>query len=178
MRTLHIQKLVIFSLLFLSIKPLLLQARPFVLVLSQDDIKDAPPSSEDDPIDWDDFGESETRPDESLDPGSWSPIFEPSIEPENVNGTYYATVGKMMSAVSDGDVRLMEEAVSEIEASAADGDPHARSVLGFLHGMGQTKARNKGKAFLYHHFAAEGGSIQSKMALAYTYLRQDVRNLN
>ncbi|WVZ01864.1 hypothetical protein V8G54_022670 [Vigna mungo] len=34
--------------------------------------------------------------------------------------------------------------------------------------------RSKGKEFLYHHFAAEGGDMQSKMALAYKYTRQDM----
>lgn len=68
----------------------------------------------------------------------------------------------------------MEEAVSEFEDGAAAGYAHAQSALGFLYGMGQMRDRSKGKAFLYHHFAAEGGNMQSKMALAYTYLRQDV----
>lgn len=87
---------------------------------------------------------------------------------------YYSVVQKMMWAVSGGEVRMMEEAAAEIEAAAVVGNPHAQSVLGFLSGLGQMKERNKAKAFLYHHFAAEGGNMQSKMALAYTYSRQDV----
>ncbi|KAK2664539.1 hypothetical protein Ddye_003113 [Dipteronia dyeriana] len=34
------------------------------------------------------------------------------------------------------------------------------------------RERNEAKALMYHHFAAQGGSFQSKMALAYTYYRQ------
>ena len=69
----------------------------------------------------------------------------------------------------------MEEAAAEIETAAKEeGDPHARSVLGFLYGMGMMRERNKAKAFLNHYFAAEGGNAQSMMALAYTFSRQDV----
>lgn len=35
--------------------------------------------------------------------------------------------------------------------------------------------RNKYKALLFHHFAANGGNMQSKMALAYTSKRHTVR---
>lgn len=80
----------------------------------------------------------------------------------------------MLSAASSGDARLTEEAVGEIEAAADEGNAHARSVLGFLYGLGMMREKNKAKAFMYHHFASEGGNMQSKMALAYTYLRQDV----
>ena len=34
--------------------------------------------------------------------------------------------------------------------------------------------RNKYKALLFHHFAANGGNMQSKMALAYSYKRHAV----
>ncbi|KAJ0105711.1 hypothetical protein Patl1_19607 [Pistacia atlantica] len=174
MRQLISRKL-IFTLLILTLYPLSLYARPFILVLSQDDIKDTPPSpQDDDSADWDDFGDSETEPEENLDPGSWNPIFEPSMDPDALNRSYYSTVAKMMSAVSDGDKRKMREATAEIEAAADEGEPHSRSVLAFLYGMGMMRERNKAKAFMYHHFAAEGGNIQSKMALAYTYLRQDM----
>ncbi|KAI7986340.1 ERAD-associated E3 ubiquitin-protein ligase component HRD3A [Camellia lanceoleosa] len=62
--------LFIFSLLFLSAT-----ARPFVLVLSQDDLTDAAPSAADDDgassstSDWDEFGDSDTKREEELDPG-------------------------------------------------------------------------------------------------------------
>lgn len=165
----------IFCLLIFSLNARSLYARPFILVLSQDDINDTPPSPlDDDSTDWDNFGDSETDPEENLDPGSWSPIFEPSMDPDALNRSYYATVAKMMSAFSNGEVRLMQEAADEIEAAANEGEPHARSVLAFLYGMGMMRERNKAKAFMYHHFAVQGGNIQSKMALAYTFLRQDV----
>ncbi|CAI8596324.1 unnamed protein product [Vicia faba] len=40
--------------------------------------------------------------------------------------------------------------------------------------MGLLRERSKQKAFVYHHFASDGGNMQSKMALAYTYTRQDM----
>ncbi|XP_020229081.1 ERAD-associated E3 ubiquitin-protein ligase component HRD3A-like [Cajanus cajan] len=72
------------------------------------------------------------------------------------------------------DPALIEDAAAEIAAAADIGHPAAQSVLGFLWGMGLLRERSKGKAFLYHHFASEGGNMQSKMALAYTYTRQDM----
>ncbi|KAL3748991.1 hypothetical protein ACJRO7_010129 [Eucalyptus globulus] len=167
-------------LLLLSLYPLSLAARPFFLILTQEDLKEvaaAPPDELLDSADWDEFGDSESRPEEELDPGSWRPMFESGeppaagSEPEEL---YYSGVSKMMAAASSGEGRLMEEAVSEFEVSAAAGYAHAQSALGFLHGTGQMRDRSKGKAFLYHHFAAEGGNMQSKMALAYTYMRQDM----
>ncbi|KVI07492.1 Sel1-like protein [Cynara cardunculus var. scolymus] len=159
-------------------------ARPFVLVLSQDDLKDGPvDDSTDDPssiADWDEFGESDARSDDELDPGSWRLIFEPDesishldvvINPELEE--YYSSVRKMVAAVSDGG-SAMEDAASEIEATAATGNPHAQSLLGFLYNMGMARERNGAKAFMYHHFAADSGNMQSKLALAYTYSRQDV----
>lgn len=171
-------KKLIFCLLIFSLYPLSLYARPFSIVVTQDDINDTPPSpQDDDSADWDNFGDSETEPEKNVDPGSWSPIFEPSMDPDALNRRYHSTVAKMMSAVRDGDEQMMAEATSEIEAAANKGEPHARSVLAFLYGMGMMRERNKAKAFMYHHFAAEGGSMQSKMALAYTYLRQDVSGI-
>lgn len=80
----------------------------------------------------------------------------------------------MISAVSTSDPELMREAAAEIETAAFEGDPHAQSALGFLYGSGQLKDKSGSKAFLHHHFAAEGGNMQSKMALAYTYYRQNM----
>ncbi|OWM82989.1 ERAD-associated E3 ubiquitin-protein ligase component HRD3A [Punica granatum] len=174
---------VLFSLLILCLHPAASSARSFVLFLSQDDINDITNSPDDidpahlDSAEWDEFGESETKPDEELDPGSWRPIFESDSElalASEAEELYYSGVDKMVSSVSSGDERPMEAAASEIEASAMAGYPHAQSALGFLYGMGQMRERSKVKAFLYHHFAAEGGNMQSKMALAYTYSRQDM----
>ncbi|GMN51279.1 hypothetical protein TIFTF001_020428 [Ficus carica] len=184
-----ISRRVILSLLILSLFlfPISLYARPFVLVISQDDIKDAlnspesdNPTSDPDSAEWDEFGDSDShKSDEELDPGSWRPIFEPdsstTAEPTSESDAlYYSGVSKMVRAVSSGDEGLMNEGASEIEAAAAPGHPHARSVLGFLRGTGQMREKNKAKAFMYHHFAAEGGNMQSKMSLAYTYFKQDM----
>lgn len=153
-----------------------------MLVLSQEDLKEAAADSinlVDDPSDtgFDDFIDSEAKPDYVLDPGSWSPIFEPATAPQvhlEHEGEYYSSVSKIVKAYSRGDERAMEKAASEIEAAASAGHPHAQSILGFLYGMGIGRERSKAKSFLYHHFAAEGGNMQSKMALAYTYSRQEV----
>ena len=178
----------VFSLFAVSIS-----ARPFVLVLSPDDVLNSPavpdgdgaatdPTTQNDSVDWDEFGDSAyPQSEDELDPGSWRPIFEPDpLKPEPSDQSdeqYYSTVSKLIKSVSSGDTAVMEEAVSEIEASASRGVPHARSVLGFLIGTGQMRKQNKAKAFTYHYFAADGGNMQSKMALAYTYFRQDVWKL-
>lgn len=170
----RVPHLVIIFALSSSLLLLSATARPFVLVLSKDDLKDTPPSDDDssaDSSDWDEFGESETQSEEELDPGSWRPIVDSS---GNTSSLYFSAVRSMISAAATGDPRSMEEAASEIEAAAAGGSQHAQSALGFLYGTGCTKEQSASKAFLYHHFAAEGGNKQSKMALAYTYLRQEV----
>ncbi|KAI9074703.1 hypothetical protein K1719_043357 [Acacia pycnantha] len=48
-----------------------------------------------------------------------------------------------MSAVSSGDVSLMEDSSREIEAAGKLGNPAAQSVMGFLYGMGFMKEKNK-----------------------------------
>ncbi|KAM7279396.1 hypothetical protein ACFE04_006530 [Oxalis oulophora] len=179
-------KNLILSLLILSLFFISINARPFVFILSQDDLKDLTTASSNpdgvdslhDSADWDDFGDAESKTDEELDSGSWRPIFEPdssgpSLTSES-DAVYYASVDKMMSSVSNGEEKWFEEAVGEIEAVASEGHAHSQSVLGLLYGMGMMRERNKGKAFLYHHFASEGGNTQSKMALAYTYSRQEM----
>ncbi|KAL5544937.1 hypothetical protein UlMin_008721 [Ulmus minor] len=178
-----IPRKLVFSLLIFSLFTISLYARPFVLVISQDDIKDASNSADttqNDSAEWDEFGDSEShKSEEELDPGTWRPIFEtessaasePGSEPDSL---YYSGVEKMVKAVSSSDEGLMEEASSEIESAAGSGNPHARSVLAFLHSSGQMREKNKAKAFMYHYFAAEGGNMQSKMSLAYTYLKQDM----
>ncbi|CAH2057256.1 unnamed protein product [Thlaspi arvense] len=174
--------LLLFSLLFVSST-----ARQFVLFLSQDDLNDTPLSAAGDDdssssvssgSDWDEFGDSDAKTDEELDPGSWRPVLEsdsatgdPATE---VEAQYYSGVTKMVEAVSSGDPRLMDDAASQIEAAAAAGYPHAQSALGFLYNLGITRERNRAKAFMYHCFAADGGNMQSKMALAYAYFRQEM----
>lgn len=173
------------ALLLIGLLPLTTIARPFVLVLSQDDLSDPAaasnyPAAAEDTADFDDFPDSESKPDSVLDPGSWSPLFEPdpnykSPNPNDDNDViYYNGVSKMVEAASRGEFRVMEEAAAEIEAAAAQGQPHGQSVVGFFYSMGIGRERSEGKAFLHHHFAAQGGNMQSKMALAYTYYRQEV----
>ncbi|XP_074580608.1 ERAD-associated E3 ubiquitin-protein ligase component HRD3A-like [Curcuma longa] len=128
---------------------------------------------------WDEFGDSESLPDVDYDQGSWLPFLEspsllddPSSDAREVQ--YASGVRNMISAASSGDLSDMEAAAAEIEASASRGYPHAQSALGFLCGTGLMRAHSRSKSFLYHHFAAEGGNLQSKMVLAYNYLRQEV----
>ncbi|XP_010265046.1 PREDICTED: ERAD-associated E3 ubiquitin-protein ligase component HRD3A [Nelumbo nucifera] len=173
--------LLLFALLSFSLLPLHAIARPFVLVLTKDDLIDNPSPSDDDSSagdpEWDEFSDSDNNSEEELDPGSWRPIFEPDVdvppktEEEEI---YYSGVRKMISAATSGDPRAMGEAASLIESAAVAGFPHAQSALGFLFGTGQLREQSGAKAFLYHHFAAEGGNMQSKMALAYNYFRQDM----
>lgn len=180
------------ALLLLSLLlPAAALARPFVLVLSQDDLSDpaaaaaaaaAAANHPDDVSDFDDFPDSESKPDWVLDPGSWSPLFEPdpnSKIPSPNDGDeviYYNGVSKMVEAASRGEFGVMEEAVAEIEAASALGHPHGQSAMGFLYSMGIGRERSDAKAFLYHYFASEGGNMQSKMALAYTYYRQEMHD--
>ncbi|PIA32738.1 hypothetical protein AQUCO_04400144v1 [Aquilegia coerulea] len=183
--------------IFISLFPLSTLARPFVLVLSKEDLEDDTSSSSSSTIDdqdlssteWDEFGESDNKTEDELDPGSWRPIFEPNLSSSSSSSSsittsnnntnpeesrYYSGIRKMIHSVSSGDTGLMDEAASEIEASAMEGYAHAQSALGFLYGSGQLKEKNVAKAFLYHHFASEGGNVQSKMAIAYTYFRQSM----
>ncbi|KAK4486123.1 hypothetical protein RD792_008791, partial [Penstemon davidsonii] len=165
------------ALLLLAHLPLSTRARPFVLVLSQDDLSESAAAlnrDDESSADFDDFSDS----DSSLDSGSWSPLFEhdPNFKNPNLNelNSYYNGVGKIMEAASTGEFRIMEEAAAEIQAASAAGQPHSQSVMGFMYGMGMGKERSQVKAFLHHSFAAQGGNTQSKMALAYTYFRQEM----
>ncbi|KAL6584426.1 ERAD-associated E3 ubiquitin-protein ligase component hrd3a [Orobanche minor] len=174
-------------LLLLAVVPILAFARPFVLVLSQDDLSDASSSSNQPPppdeiADFDDFPEFESKSDSVIDPGSWSPLFEPDLNlpnphPDDDNEvTYYNGVRKMVEAAAKGEYRIMEEAAAEIEAVAAVGQSHGQSVIGLLYNMGIGREMSEGKAFLHHYFAALGGNMQSKLALAYTYYRQEMHD--
>lgn len=68
----------------------------------------------------------------------------------------------------------LEDVVLEIESVADTGNCYAQSLLGFVYGVGMGRARSEAKAVLYHYFAAEGGDLQSKLARAYMYARQEV----
>ncbi|CAA3003413.1 ERAD-associated E3 ubiquitin-protein ligase component HRD3A-like isoform X2 [Olea europaea var. sylvestris] len=179
-----------FVFLLIAVLPIPLYARSMVLLLPFDDLSDAVSAPDDDDgsySDSDEFHGSEPDYDTIVDPGSWSDILE---SPACVNGTsiinnednkdydrvYCEGMRKMLEAGSGGGYRVMEEAVSEIEAAAAAGNPHAQSVIGFWYNMGMTREMSQAKAFLYHSFAADGGNLQSKMALAYTYYRQEMHD--
>ncbi|CAH9106876.1 unnamed protein product [Cuscuta europaea] len=173
------------ALLLLLLFPIATLGRQFVLVISQDDLKDlgtdptAAIETDSAESEFDDFIDSDAKPDHELDPGSWSPIFESGqgrISQDEQETAYYLSARKMVTASSRGDARAMEEIGSEMEAIAAEGYPHAQSVMGFLYGMGMVREKNKAKSLLYHHFAAEGGNMQSKMALAYAYTRQEMHD--
>ncbi|KAL1216861.1 ERAD-associated E3 ubiquitin-protein ligase component HRD3A [Cardamine amara subsp. amara] len=154
------------------------QARPFVLVLSNDDLTGGiDDNGSDESSDFDEFGESESKSEEELDPGSWRPVFEPNDSDIHASSPqYYSGLHKILSAASEGNTSLMEEAVSELEFSASSGDPHAQSVMGFVYGIGMMRETSRSKSILNHHFAAEGGNLQSKMALAFRYLRQNMHD--
>ncbi|KAK1325266.1 hypothetical protein QJS10_CPA01g00393 [Acorus calamus] len=187
----------ILSLLLLLLQISSIAARPFVLVISKDDLKDPPSSSSadrgEDPSQYDDFGDPESRSDEELDPGSWSPLFEPDLfnvplsnssSPIDGSGDgegivdedalYFSGVRGLISAAGAGDPEAMTAAAAEIDAAASRGHPHAQSALAFLHSSGCARPRNQPMAFLLHRFASDGGDMQSRMAVAYTYFRQDM----
>ncbi|CAN8312464.1 unnamed protein product [Cochlearia groenlandica] len=70
--------IVIISLLVYSSFESTVHARPVVLVLSNDDLNNGGDDNGDgESSEFDEFGESEPKSEEELDPGSWRPIFEP-----------------------------------------------------------------------------------------------------
>ncbi|KAI3762246.1 hypothetical protein L1987_52671 [Smallanthus sonchifolius] len=133
-------------------------ARPFVLVLSQDDLKDGHvDDSPDDPssvVDWDEFGEPDSRSDEELDPGSWRPVFEP----DESNSAAEVVINPQLE-------EAMADVASEIESIAAAGNTHEQSLLGFLYNLGISRERNGAKAFMYHHFAADSVILYAELAV-------------
>lgn len=169
-------------------------ARPLILLLSKTDAadtSDAAAADDEGPSDGDDFPDPDHVPDDLLDPGSWRSIVEPESpsnssssllspsppDPDSISAIeslYLTGVHKMVSAVASSDPRSLEGAAAEIDAAAQAGHPHAQSTLAYFFGFGTAKETDIAKAFLYHHFAAKGGNMQSKMAVAYTYLRQEV----
>nr|GFA08447.1 hypothetical protein [Tanacetum cinerariifolium] len=64
------------------------------------------------------FNESPATSDDDLDPGSWRPIFEPNDNDvdviDDVNASYYKSVGDMIDGVSGG-AESMEDVVKEID---------------------------------------------------------------
>ncbi|CAL9054756.1 unnamed protein product [Musa banksii] len=187
--------LLLHLLLSLALLASSLRPRPLVLVITNEDFADSSsnPSSSaitddsdrsDDSAEWDEFGdpESSAAATGDYDPGSWLPFIESASSPPSLANSssdplealYSSGVRHMITAASSSDPADMEDAAAEIEAAASAGFPHAQSALGFLYGTGLMRPQSRPKAFLYHHFAAEGGNMQSKMVLAYTYFRQDM----
>ena len=121
-----IQNLIL-SLLIFSLYPLSVTARSF-FILSEDDFKDTTTSSSDDySAKWDEF-----------DPGSWRSIFEPdSMQLRQsclcFGGRFAVHLWKLESPRwslrrARATRRVMEEAVSEIDAAASEGHTHAIEV--------------------------------------------------
>uniref|UniRef100_A0ACD5TWV9 Uncharacterized protein n=1 Tax=Avena sativa TaxID=4498 RepID=A0ACD5TWV9_AVESA len=162
--------------------------RPFVLVLSGDDfLKDASgahpslPSGDGDADDWDDFADDSPATDPLLSPSSWVPLLDPSTpspsddEPDSPSDALFVAGARaMISAASTGDEAAFSTASAQIDAAAAGGHPGAQSALAFLTGAGMTRPVSRSRAFLLHKFAADAGDLQSKMALAYSYFRQEM----
>jgi SEL1 protein len=176
---------------FAALLPLAAAVRPFVLVLSTDDFLKDPsgsgghpslPSADGDGDDWDDFADDSPAADPLLSPSSWVPLLDPATtspsddEPDSPSDALFvAGASAMISAASTGNEAAFSTASAQIEAAAAGGHPGAQSALAFLTGAGMTRPVSRSRAFLLHKFAADAGDLQSKMALAYSYFRQEVR---
>ncbi|CAI5513165.1 unnamed protein product [Closterium sp. Naga37s-1] len=117
---------------------------------------------------------------EPLDPGSWRTAVEMPLadvrrraEQGDAEALWALGVKRLVGAGGRGGVaRDIPKALLLLERSAEKGFPHAHSALGFLHASGYGVPMNQVKAFLHHTFAASGGSVHSKMALAFSHLRQ------
>ncbi|CAA2967083.1 ERAD-associated E3 ubiquitin- ligase component HRD3A [Olea europaea subsp. europaea] len=102
---------------------------------------------------------------------------EKQVESSNIGSNFDSGVlrVKLQSLQSGERYRVMEEAVSEVEVAVATRHLHAQSVIGSWYNMGLTREISQANLFFSHSFAAEDGNLQSKMALAYTYYRQESR---
>ncbi|KAI9103580.1 hypothetical protein K1719_023203 [Acacia pycnantha] len=123
-------------LLIFSLLPLSLIARPFVLVLSQDDLKDEPPSDPDSASEWDEFGDSDYhKSEEELDRDHGAPS---GTESEAI---YYSGLRKIMSAVSSEKNKAEKNytKAKEYFEKAADNDEvggHYNLGVMYLKGIG------------------------------------------
>jgi SEL1 protein len=191
-RVLHRRLLLLAAVSFAVVASLLRPAaavRPFVLVLSGEDfLKDSaahpslPSADSTDDDGWDDFADDSPAADPLLSPSSWVPLLDPASPPlsgdetdSSADALFVAGARAMLSAASDGDDAAFATAAAQIEAAAEAGHPGAQSALAFLTGAGMTRPASRSLAFLLHKFAADAGDLQSKMALAYSYFRQEVR---
>ncbi|XP_002989053.2 ERAD-associated E3 ubiquitin-protein ligase component HRD3A [Selaginella moellendorffii] len=130
-----------------------------------------PPEPEESFSDWD-FPDLDGTEIEEPDPGSWRLVME-EVE-HGRNDSYGAAVAQLINSVNDGELELIQTAVKELQGLADQGHAHAQSTLASLYGHGYGMEQSDLKSFLFHHFAAEGGNYQSKMALAYSYYRQQL----
>jgi SEL1 protein len=131
----------------------------------------------------DDFTDDSPTADLLLSPSSWVPFLDQTStssasdnEPDTTADTLFvACTGTMISAASTGDDVAFATVAVQIKVVAVEGNPGAQSALAFLSGAGMTRLASRSLAFLLHKFTTGTGDLQSKMALAYSYLRQEVR---
>ncbi|XP_037452094.1 ERAD-associated E3 ubiquitin-protein ligase component HRD3-like [Triticum dicoccoides] len=185
---LHRRLLLLAVLTVSALLPRAAAVRPFVLVLSGEDFLKDPsgahpslPSADGDSEDWDDFADDSPATDPLLSPSSWIPLLDPTTpspsgdQPDPPSDALFvAGVRAMISAASSGDEAAFSTASAQIDAAAAGGHPGAQSALAFLSGAGMARPVCRSRAFLLHKFAADAGDLQSKMALAYAYFRQEM----
>jgi SEL1 protein len=163
-----------FLFLLLLLLGLTAAARPFVLVISNEDlIKDYPSDSLPPESEWDDFAPLSTS---FVDP--WLAILDPSSTDLITSDDFTSSLSDLVTSFSSGDPAAASGAASQIAAEAAAGVPTAQSVIGFLYGAGVLRKPDRARHFMYHSFAADGGDMHSKMALAYSYFRQEVSNVS
>jgi TPR repeat protein len=114
-----------------------------------------------------------------VDPGAWKAVYElpmGDVKAKAIQGEADAMYVLGLKHLLGG-VGVRRDAVLGVELimkAAAQGHEHAQSALAFLQDHGYGVERDDARSFLNHHFAANGGSYQSKMALAYNYVRQQV----
>eukprot|EP00897_Mesotaenium_endlicherianum_P008175 jgi/Mesen1/7386/ME000382S06586 len=114
---------------------------------------------------------------EELDAGGWkqlmaTPHKEAVEKAEGGDAEASYTAGVQCMLGTPGVSRDIPAALGFLQRAADSGLAHAQSALAFLHASGYGVELSSAKSFLLHSFAASEGSYQSKMALAYSYLRQ------
>lgn len=126
---------------------------------------------------WNEFGNDiEEYFGQELDPGSWQSVIDSpvdlSIPEETMNASQLYSLGVHRMFGLKSLQKNISLAAKLFQIAADQGHPHAQSALAFLHVNGYSKPMNQVKGFLYHTFGSSGGSFQSTMALAYSFLRQ------
>ncbi|KAI4993754.1 hypothetical protein ZWY2020_008067 [Hordeum vulgare] len=113
------------------------------------------PPADGDSEEWDDFADDSPATDPLLSRPPGSPTLTPPPPPPRANSRTHPPM----------------RALSRLRPP---GTPGAQSALAFLSGAGMTRLVSCSRAFLLHKFAADAGDLQSKMALAYAYFRQEM----